>query len=230
VEGDDSKVILLIEGVAEGGGRQQFCMSQTNTIIRCPWAGSDPDYIAYHDDEWSVPLHDDIRLFEMLVLEGFQAGLSWITILRKRPAFARAFCQWNVERIARLGKRDVGRLMSDTSIVRNRLKIESAINNARRFLELAGRPGGFDNYIWNFTDGKTLLPKKPYKTWKQVPAATPLSDAMSKELKKRGFTFVGSIICYTYMQTIGMVNDHIEGCFKNPINLVRSGKKAEQED
>jgi DNA-3-methyladenine glycosylase I len=192
-----------------------------SSIIRCPWAGTDPDYIAYHDNEWGVPLHDDTRLFEMLVLEGFQAGLSWITILRKRPAFARAFCQWDIERIARFGKKDVERLMSDKSIVRNRLKIDSAINNAKRFLEIAGKDGGFDRYVWNFTDGKTLLPKKPYKTWKHVLCSSPLSDAMSKDLRNRGFTFVGSIICYTYMQTVGMVNDHIEGCFKSPAHQLR---------
>ena len=190
-------------------------------IIRCPWAGDDPDYIAYHDHEWGVPLHDDAKLFEMLVLEGFQAGLSWITILKKRPAFGKAFCQWDIKRIARFGKKDVERLMSEKSIVRNRMKIESAINNAQRFLEIAENPGGFDRYIWNFTEGKTLLPKKPYKTWKNVPCSTPLSDAMSKDLRNRGFTFAGSIICYTYMQTIGMVNDHIGECFKSPTHKFR---------
>jgi DNA-3-methyladenine glycosylase I len=185
-------------------------------IIRCPWAGDDPDYIAYHDHEWGVALHDDVKLFEMLVLEGFQAGLSWITILKKRPAFARAFYNWDIGRIARFGKSDIERLMTDKSIVRNRMKIESTINNAGRFLEISKQPGGFDRYIGGFTDGKTLLPQKPYKTWKNVPCSTPLSDKMSRDLKDRGFTFVGTIICYTYMQTIGMVNDHIGGCFKSP--------------
>jgi DNA-3-methyladenine glycosylase I len=185
-------------------------------IIRCPWTGDDPDYIAYHDNEWGVPLHNDTKLFEMLILEGFQAGLSWITILKKRPAFATAFCQWDAEAVARFGKKDCERLMADKSIVRNRLKIESAINNAKRFLELAQKPGGFNGFIWSFTEGKTLLPKKPYATVKSVPCSTPLSDTVSRELRGRGFTFVGTIICYTYMQTIGMVNDHIGKCFRSP--------------
>jgi len=152
----------------------------------------------------------------MLILEGFQAGLSWITILKKRPAFARAFAQWDIERIARFGKKDVERLMSDKSIVRNRMKIESAITNAQKFLELSKLPGGFDRYIWSFTGGKPLVPDKPYKTLKQIPCTSPISDAMSKDLKKRGFSFVGTTICYSFMQAVGMVNDHIEGCFKYP--------------
>ncbi len=186
-------------------------------ILRCPWAGDDPDYIAYHDDEWGFPVHDETKLFEMLVLEGFQAGLSWITILKKRDAFSRAFCQWDAGRIAQLTGNDIGRLLSDPSIVRNRMKIESAINNAKRFLEIAGQPGGFDRYIWNFTDNKTLLPKKPYKTWKRVPCASPISDAMSTDLKRRGFSFVGSTICYSFMQAVGLVNDHVQACFRNPM-------------
>jgi DNA-3-methyladenine glycosylase I len=190
-------------------------MPRNDKIIRCPWTGDDPDYIAYHDHEWGIPQHDDTRLFEMLVLEGFQAGLSWITILKKRPAFARAFCQWDAERISRFGKSDVERLMADTSIVRNRMKIVSAINNAQRFLDIAEKAGGFNRYIWSFTNGKTLLPEKPYKTLKHIPCTTPVSDAMSKDLKNRGFTFVGSTICYSFMQAVGMVNDHIESCFKN---------------
>jgi DNA-3-methyladenine glycosylase I len=185
-------------------------------IPRCPWAGSDPEYIAYHDREWGNPLHDETRLFEMLVLEGFQAGLSWITILRKRPAFAKAFVNWDAGRIARFNEKDVERLMSDASIVRNRLKIKAAITNAQKFLELSKLPGGFDRYIWSFTGGKPLLPDKPYKTLKQVPCFSPISDAMSKDLKKRGFSFVGTTICYSFMQAVGMVNDHIEGCFKYP--------------
>jgi DNA-3-methyladenine glycosylase I len=185
-------------------------------ILRCPWAGDDPDYIVYHDHEWGVPQHDETRLFEMLVLEGFQAGLSWITILKKRPAFAKAFCGWDARRIAKFNQKDVERLMTDVSIVRNRLKITAAINNAKCFLEITKHPGGFDRYIWSFAGGKTILPAKPYKTLKQVPCTTPVSDAMSKELKKRGFSFVGSTICYSFMQAVGMANDHIEGCFKNP--------------
>jgi DNA-3-methyladenine glycosylase I len=188
----------------------------SENILRCPWAGDDPDYIAYHDHEWGVPQHDEARLFEMLILEGFQAGLSWITILRKRPAFAKAFCGWDARRIAQFGQQDVERLMTDKSIIRNRLKITAAITNAKLFLEIIKQPGGFDRYIWSFTGGKTLLPKKPYTSLKQVPCTTPVSDAMSKELKKRGFSFVGSTICYSFMQAVGMVNDHIEGCFKSP--------------
>jgi DNA-3-methyladenine glycosylase I len=186
-------------------------------IIRCPWAGNDSDYIAYHDYEWGVPQHDETRLFEKLVLEGFQAGLSWITILRKRPAFAKAFCGWDARRIAQFDEKDIERLMTDKSIVRNRLKITATITNAKLFLEITKQPGGFDRYIWSFTGGKTLLPKKPYNSLKQVPCTTPNSDAMSKDMKKRGFSFVGSTICYSFMQAIGMVNDHIEGCFKNPL-------------
>jgi DNA-3-methyladenine glycosylase I len=195
-------------------------MVKTEKPIRCPWAGDDPDYIAYHDNEWGVPLHDETRLFEMLILEGFQAGLSWITILKKRPAFARAFCQWDVGRIARFGEKDVERLMADKSIVRNRLKIQAAVGNAKCFLEITNKPGGFNRYIWSFTGGKPLLPAKPYKTLKSVPCFTLLSDAMSKDLKDHGFRFVGTTICYSFMQAVGMVNDHIEGCFRSPFRRV----------
>ena len=186
-------------------------------FMRCSWAGSDPVYCAYHDNEWGVPVHDDKKLFEMLILEGFQAGLSWITILKRREQFRKAFDNWDWNAIARYGKRDVARLMSNQAIIRNRLKIVSAINNAKRFIETRKEFGTFSRYMWRFTDNKTLLPKRPYKSWKDIPARTPLSDAMSADLKKRGFTFVGSIICYSHMQAVGMVNDHIKGCFKCPI-------------
>ena len=188
-------------------------------VKRCPWAGNDPDYIAYHDNEWGVAVHDDIKLFEMLVLEGFQAGLSWLTILRKRPAFRIAFCQWDVHRVARFTEKDIRRLLENDGIVRNRLKIQSAITNARRFIDVAGEYGTFDNFIWKFTEGKTLTPSKAYSSWKNVPCKTPISDAMSKDLKKRGFSFVGSVICYSFMQTIGMVDDHVRGCFKCKVRL-----------
>ncbi|MGB7566518.1 MAG: DNA-3-methyladenine glycosylase I [Chitinivibrionales bacterium] len=188
-------------------------------VKRCPWAGNDPDYIAYHDNEWGVAVHDDVKLFEMLVLEGFQAGLSWLTILKKRPAFRAAFCQWDLARVARFTKKDLWRLMANESIVRNALKIESAVGNARRVIAVAEEFGSFDSFIWKFTEGKTLAPSKAYSSWKSVPCKTPISDAMSKDLKKRGFSFVGSVICYSFMQTIGMVDDHVRGCFKCNVRL-----------
>jgi DNA-3-methyladenine glycosylase I len=182
--------------------------------IRCPWAGNDPVYCDYHDNEWGVPVHDDKKLFEMLILEGFQAGLSWITILKRRECFRKAFDNWDWKRIAKYSTRDISRLLADTTIIRNRLKIVSAINNAKRFMEVRKEFGSFDSYSWRFTGNKTMVPEKPYKTWKQVPCKTDISDAMSADLKKRGFTFVGSIICYSHMQAVGMVNDHVAGCFK----------------
>lgn len=185
--------------------------------VRCSWAGTDTIYCAYHDNEWGVPVHDDKKLFEMLILEGFQAGLSWITILKRRKHFRTAFDNWDWNIIARYGKRDVARLMSNKAIIRNRLKIVSAINNAKRFIETRKEFGTFSRYMWRFTDNKTLLPKRPYKSWKDIPARTALSDAMSADLKKRGFTFVGSVICYSHMQAVGMVNDHVKGCFKCPV-------------
>lgn len=189
------------------------------SVKRCPWAGNDPDYIAYHDNEWGVPVHDDAKLFEMLVLEGFQAGLSWLTILRKRPAFRLAFCQWNTGRVARFTEKDIRRLLENEGIVRNRLKITSAITNARRFIDVAEECGSFDNFIWKFTDGETIRPPMAYASWRAVPCRTPVSDAMSKDLKKRGFSFVGSVICYSFMQAIGMVDDHVQGCFRVSICL-----------
>lgn len=181
---------------------------------RCPWAGNDPDYIAYHDNEWGVPVHDDVKLFEMLALEGFQAGLSWLTILRKRPVFRLAFCQWDAGRVARFTEKDVARLLQNPGIVRNRLKIRSAITNARLVCALAEQFGSFDRFIWQFTDGRTMAPPSAYADWKAVPCKTPVSDAMSKDLKKRGFSFVGSVICYSFMQAVGMVDDHVRDCFK----------------
>jgi DNA-3-methyladenine glycosylase I len=186
-------------------------------LVRCPWAGADPVYCAYHDNEWGVPVYSDKKLFEMLILEGFQAGLSWITILKRREHFGNAFDNWDWDRVSRYTGKDVKRLMSDKTIIRNRLKIQSTINNAKRFIEVRKEFGTFSDYMWRFTNGKTLLPKRPYKTWKEIPPRTPLSDAMSANLKKRGFTFVGSIICYSHMQAVGMVNDHIKGCFKCPV-------------
>jgi DNA-3-methyladenine glycosylase I len=182
---------------------------------RCPWAGTDPVYCDYHDHEWGIPVHGDKKLFEMLILEGFQAGLSWITILKRRENFKRAFDNWDWDKVARYDNRKIAALLADKSIIRNRLKIKSAINNAKRFIDVRREFGTFDIYMWAFTCNKTLVPKKPYKTWKHVPCRTDISDAMSADLKKRGFTFVGSIICYSHMQAVGMVNDHIAGCFKS---------------
>jgi DNA-3-methyladenine glycosylase I len=181
---------------------------------RCWWAdGGDPLYAAYHDEEWGVPQHDDRKLFEMLVLDGFQAGLSWITILRKRENFRKTFRDFDPEVIARFKKRDLERLMQDAGIVRNRLKIEGSVSNAKAFLAVQGEFGSFDKFIWQFTGGKTL--RKPGGlTREQIVAKTPESDRMSKELLRRGFKFVGSTICYAFMQAAGMVDDHVEGCWK----------------
>jgi len=168
--------------------------------------------VAYHDDEWGVPLHDDQRLFEMLILEGAQAGLSWITVLRKRDAYRKAFDRFDAGRVARYGIDRIERLMKEEGIIRNRLKIEAAVKNARTFLDVQRESGSFDAYIWQFVGGR---PKQnARRTMKEVPATSPESDAMSRDLKKRGFTFVGSTICYAFMQATGMVNDHLVDCFR----------------
>ncbi len=182
-------------------------------LSRCHWAGTDPLYIAYHDNEWGVPLHDDRRLFEMLILEGAQAGLSWITILRKRENYRKAFDKFDAAKIAKYDARKVKQLLADPGIVRNKLKIAAAIQNAKCYLEVRKEFGSFDTYIWQFTGGQTLrMPRPPNKP---VQATSPESDAMSKDLKKRGFKFVGSTICYAYMQAVGMVNDHSPSCYKH---------------
>ncbi len=179
---------------------------------RCAWATSDPLYIAYHDKEWGIPVHNDRKLFEMLILEGAQAGLSWITILKKRVNYRKAFDHFDVRRIARYDRRKIRVLMADVGIVRNRLKIEATISNAKAFLAVQAEFGSFDRYIWQFVGGK---PKKNgWRSLREVPAKTPESDTMSKELKKRGFRFVGSTICYAFMQAVGMVNDHTQECFR----------------
>jgi DNA-3-methyladenine glycosylase I len=181
---------------------------------RCDWAGDDPLYCAYHDNEWGVPVHDDRKLFEFLILEGFQAGLSWITILRKRENFRAAFDNWDWDKISRYSKRDVDRLMKNPGIVRNGLKIRAAINNAKRFIEVRKEFGSFDRYIWQFTGGKTLKPERRASCFRDLPTHSPESDALSKDLKKRGFSFVGTTICYAHMQATGMVDDHIAACWK----------------
>lgn len=179
---------------------------------RCPWSTSDPLYIAYHDNEWGIPLHDDTRLFEMLILEGAQAGLSWITILKKRENYRKAFDKFNAKKIAKYDRRKIKELMADEGIVRNRLKIEATISNAKAFLVVQKEFGSFDSYIWQFVGGKPI--KNTWKSLREVPAKTAESEAMSKELKKRGFRFVGSTICYAFMQAVGMVNDHTQECFR----------------
>lgn len=183
-------------------------------LVRCSWSGNDPLYQQYHDEEWGVPAHDDRHLFEMLCLEGAQAGLSWITILRKRAAYRAAFDQFDPELVAGYGQAKVAELLQDATIVRNRLKIVAFIRNAQRFLHTQAEFGTFDAYLWRFVDGAPLINR--WQTWRDVPAYTPLSQKLSKDLKQRGFTFVGPTICYAYMQAVGLVNDHLVDCFRHP--------------
>jgi len=178
---------------------------------RCDWAKK-PLEIEYHDNEWGVPVHDDRKLFEFLVLDGFQAGLSWTTILAKRENFRRAFDDFNYEKIAQYEEKKIEALLLDAGIIRNKLKIKVAISNARAFLKVQQEFGSFDRYIWSFTDGKTMV--NHWRTMDEVPATSRESDAMSKDLKRRGFNFVGSTICYAFMQAAGMVNDHLVTCFR----------------
>jgi DNA-3-methyladenine glycosylase I len=181
-------------------------------IVRCQWASGDELTIRYHDEEWGVPVHDDRTLFEFLILEGAQAGLSWNTILNKRQNYRIAFDQFDVRRVAAYDRRKMQRLLKDPGIVRNRLKIASAVGNAKAFLRVAEEFGSFDRYIWRFVDGKPRVNSR--KSPRQVPAKTAESDAMSKDLKARGFNFVGSTICYAFMQAVGVVNDHLVRCFR----------------
>jgi DNA-3-methyladenine glycosylase I len=182
------------------------------TITRCPWCGADPLYVKYHDEEWGVPVHDDKKLFEFLVLEGFQAGLSWRTILYKRENFRKAFDNFDAEKIARYGKRKVNSLLNDEGIIRNKLKIAATITNAKSYLNILDKSGSFDKYLWLFTDGRVIRNK--WTSLKQLPAKTKESDLMSKALLKDGFKFVGSTICYAHMQATGMVNDHLIDCHR----------------
>ncbi len=181
-------------------------------MTRCYWAQHDEQEAHYHDTEWGTPVHDDKKHFEYLLLDGFQAGLSWRTILHKRKNFAKAFNNFDYKKIAKYKEDKVQALMQDTGIVRNQLKIRSSITNAISFMEIQKEFGSFDQYIWSFTKGKTI--KNKWKKHSDIPASTAESDAMSKDLKKRGFKFVGSTICYAYMQAAGMVNDHITDCFR----------------
>jgi DNA-3-methyladenine glycosylase I len=180
---------------------------------RCPWCGDDPLYVAYHDTEWGVPQHFDPTLFEFLILEGAQAGLSWITILRKRENYRRAFDGFDAEKVARYGEADVARLLGDAGIVRNRLKVAASINNAQRLLDLREERGSFDAYLWDFVDGKPV--HNAWRSMAELPATTPISDALSRDLTRRGFKFVGPTICYSLMQAVGMVNDHLVDCFRH---------------
>ena len=187
----------------------------TDDRNRC-WGDGDPLMEAYHDEEWGDPEHDDRRLFESLVLDGFQAGLSWRTILHKRENFRAAFDHFDAKKIARYDEVDIARLLSDAGIVRNRLKINAAISNARRFLEIQEEFGSFDHYIWQFTNYETIKGVDA-KSWEGLPTSSPESDAMSADLKARGFKFVGTTICYAFMQAVGMVDDHLVNCYKyNP--------------
>lgn len=181
---------------------------------RCEWCGNDPLYIAYHDREWGVPSHDDLHLFEMLVLEGAQAGLSWLTILRKRENYRQAFVGFDVAAISRYSSCDIDRLLGDSGIVRNRRKIESVISNSRCVMGILEEWGTLDAFLWRYVDGVPVQ-----NTWcsvHELPTRTEESDKMSKDLKKRGFSFVGSTICYSFMQAVGMVNDHLVNCFRHP--------------
>ena len=187
--------------------------------VRCPWPGTDARMVAYHDTVWGVPEHDDRKLYAKLVLDGAQAGLSWKTILHRSEGYRRAFDDWNVERIARYGNMDITRLLADEGIIRNRAKVESAIKNAQAWLRVMERgKGSFDDLLWKHVDHRTVVNR--WKESRQVPASTPVSDALSKDLKKAGFSFVGTTIVYAYMQAIGMVDDHLVDCFRKP----RSGR------
>jgi len=187
-------------------------MDRNATHHRCAWVGSDPLYRAYHDREWGVPVHDDRLLFEFLTLEGAQAGLSWITILKKRDAYRAAFAGFDPEAVAGFDGAKVAELLANPGIVRNRLKIESAITNARFFLKVQEEFGSFDAYQWRFVDGRPI--RNAWRSIKEVPVSAPVSDVMSRDLKRRGFRFVGSTICYAHMQAVGMVNDHTVDCFR----------------
>jgi DNA-3-methyladenine glycosylase I len=182
--------------------------------VRCPWCGDDPLYVAYHDHEWGVPSHDDAHLFEMLILEGQQAGLSWITVLRKRENFRAALEGFDPERIVRYTPAHIEQLMQNPGIIRNRLKLEAAVKNARGFLAARDEFGSFARYLWSFVDGAPI--QHQVATSAQLPVTTPESDRMSKALKQRGFSFVGSTICYSLMQATGMVNDHLLACYRQP--------------
>jgi len=195
--------------------RMEGEMSEPSKTVmpRCAWCGDDPLYLLYHDEEWGVPVHDEHRHFEFLILEGAQAGLSWLTILRKREHYRKVFADFDPARVARYDRRRVERLLQDPGIVRNRLKVEAAVGNARAFLAVQEEFGGFDTYVWRFVDGSPI--QNHWRSLQEVPAATAQSEALSKDLKRRGFTFVGPTIVYAHMQAVGMVNDHLVECFRH---------------
>jgi DNA-3-methyladenine glycosylase I len=204
----------LVARFRKGGGRVKIAaMPEKPRSGSCEWPAADPLMIAYHDREWGVPLYDDRRIFEFLILETMQAGLSWRCVLHKRENFRRAFDGFDPEKVARYGAAKIKKLLLDPGIIRNRLKIESAVSNARAFLDQQQRSNGFHKYIWQFTDGKPLVNRR--KSLKDIPAVTPESDRMSRALKEKGFKFVGSTVCYAHMQATGMVNDHLIGCFRH---------------
>jgi len=189
-------------------------------VERCGWATSDPLYIAYHDDEWGVPEHDDRKLFEMLILEGAQAGLSWITILKRRDGYRQAFDNFDPATVAAFDDAKVEQLLQDTGIIRNRAKVRSTITNARQFLAIQAEAGSFDRYLWAFVDGQPVV--NAWSVLGTVPAKTALSDQISKDLKRRGFSFVGSTIIYAYLQATGVVNDHVQTCFRAPMPVAQA--------
>jgi DNA-3-methyladenine glycosylase I len=182
----------------------------TESSGRCPWAGNDPLYVAYHDKEWGVPVHDDRKLFEVLTLEGAQAGLSWITILRKRENYRKAFAGFDPKKVSRFDAAKIRVLLKNEGIVRNRLKVHSTVTNAKAFLAVQKEFGSFDDYVWGFVGGKPI--RNSFGSMKEIPPQSEISDKLSKDLKKRGFRFVGSTICYAFMQAVGMVNDHLTDC------------------
>jgi len=192
-------------------------------VKRCSWCGEDPLYVAYHDEEWGVPVYDDRTLFEFLILEGAQAGLSWSTILKKREGYRAAFDGFDPAIVARCDERKTAELLADAGIVRNRLKVASAVSNAQAFLVVQEEYGSFSNYIWAFVDGAPI--QNEWRTLAEIPAKTPLAETISKDLKKRGFRFVGPTIVYAHMQATGMVNDHLVGCFRYPEIVAMSRKK-----
>ena len=193
-------------------------------IKRCTWCGSDPQYVAYHDEDWGVPVYDDRLLFEMLILEGAQAGLSWLTILKKRDNYRQAFHAFDVTRIACYDQTEIDRLMQDAGIVRNRLKIEATIKNARGFLQIRDEFSSFSDYLWRYVEGKPIINK--WKKLSDIPTHTKLAAQLSKDLKKHGFSFVGPTICYAFMQSVGMVNDHTTDCFRYQEIIQRTSNRG----
>ena len=187
-------------------------MNEKNVKHRCPWAGDTPIYVKYHDEEWGVPVTDDKKLFEFIILEGAQAGLSWLTVLKKRENYRQLFDGFDVQKVARYSSKKIESLLLNPGIIRNRLKVESAVQNAKAFIKIQEEFGSFSDYQWRFVDGKPI--KNKFKSMKELPASTKESDVLSKDLKKRGFNFVGSTIIYAHMQAVGMVNDHLVSCFR----------------